>query len=71
MSSDDKVADDALRGARKIGDFLGLTTHQVYHEAEAGRIPVGKSGGLLIASKQRLREHHAAITSGSKTPRRS
>ena len=55
-------ADDLLRGAKEIGEFIGETDRQVYYLIEHYYLPVGKVGGSLMASKRRLREFYAEVT---------
>jgi hypothetical protein len=58
------VGDDLLLGANAIAEFLGIEPKQVYYFASRRLIPAGKLGGILTASKQKLREHFDKITSG-------
>jgi hypothetical protein len=66
--SGERLADDLLRGAEKIAEFLGLTKEQLYYEArrkrdkKEGAWPIGKDGKELIASKARLTRHAHKLT---------
>jgi hypothetical protein len=59
------IADDILRGARAIGDYIGLPEKKVFYLAEQGHLPIGRIGATLIASKRVLREHYAGLTQGT------
>jgi hypothetical protein len=64
--TDDKqqeLADDLLKGARAIGAFLGVPPSAVYHIAKTKRMPIGKLGKDLFASKAKLRRAAAQLTS--------
>ena len=56
------VAEDMLLGAEEIAAFLGISTAQVYHFARLKRLPIGKLGWNLIASKRKLQRAFAALT---------
>ena len=58
----DRVADDLLIGAPAIAEFLGITEKAVYHWVRNDRIPVGKVGKNLIASRRQLRKAIATLT---------
>jgi len=58
----DRVADDLLIGAPAIAEFLGVTEKAVYHWVRNDRIPVGKIGKNLIASRRQLRKAIATLT---------
>ena len=58
----DTVADDMLHGAEEIAAFLGVSTAQVYHFARLKRLPIGKLGWNLIASKRQLQRACAKLT---------
>ena len=60
----DTVADDMLHGAEEIAGFLGVSTAQVYHYARLKRLPIGKFGWNLIASKRTLRRAYDKLTTG-------
>jgi hypothetical protein len=57
-----KLADDLLLGARAIADELGLDEHAVYYLAKMKRLPIGKLGKNLIASRTTLRRAALALT---------
>jgi hypothetical protein len=56
--SSERLADDLLRGARRIGNFLGVTEDAVYYLRRSQKWPIAKMGKELIASKRQL-THHA------------
>lgn len=56
------VAEDMLLGAEEIAAFLGISAAQVYHYARLKRLPIGKLGWNLIASKRKLQRAFAALT---------
>jgi len=46
----------ALRGARQIVEFLGVTLNHVYRLFRTPRIPITREGGLVVAQRSKLRE---------------
>ena len=58
------LADDLLRGAEAISDFIGESLRKTYYGLERGYIPAGKQGETWIGSKARLREHYSRLTAG-------
>jgi hypothetical protein len=58
----ESVAEDMLHGADEIAEFLGVSRAQVYHFARLKRLPFGKLGWTLIASKRTLRRAYAKLT---------
>ena len=59
----ERLADDLLVGARAIAEELGLDPHQVYYLAENARLPIGRLGKNLIASRRALKRAMHSITS--------
>ena len=57
-----EIADDLLRGVRKIADFIGDDERSTNHKLATGKLPGGKEGSQWIASKTVLRDHYAKIT---------
>lgn len=57
------VADDMLHGAEAIAAFLGISVAQVYHFARLKRLPIGKLGWNLIASRRALQRAYDRLTS--------
>jgi hypothetical protein len=57
--SDD--AADVLWGARTIARAINRTTRQTYHLISQGRLPVGRVGKIITASRKQLR---AAVLQG-------
>ena len=62
ISQQQKLADDLLLGARAIADELGVDEHAVYYLAKMKRLPIGKLGKNLIASRTTLRRFALALT---------
>jgi len=63
------LADDVLRGAEAIAEFLfrgttedqrGRNRRKVYHLAESSRLPVFRLGSMLCARKSKLLDFIAA-----------
>jgi excisionase family DNA binding protein len=48
------ASDGWLRGADRIGDYIGAPRSRVYALASAGRIPVHRDGSALIARRSEL-----------------
>lgn len=51
----ERLADDMLIGAHAIADELGVEEHVVYYIHKMKRLPIGKLGKNLIASRRKLR----------------
>ncbi|MGY3409148.1 hypothetical protein ACVWZV_005261 [Bradyrhizobium sp. GM5.1] len=64
VGMDIELADDILRGVKRISAFINEDERSTYHKLSSGRLPGGKEGNQWIASKRVLREHYARITSG-------
>jgi len=58
----ERIADDLLIGAAAIAEELGITPMQVYHWARLKRLPIGRIGKNLIASRRQLQRAFAALT---------
>jgi hypothetical protein len=58
----DRLADDLLDGGAEIAAFLGCNTREVYHLHKTGRLPIGRLGRKLIASRSQLRRAAKALT---------
>jgi hypothetical protein len=58
----DRLADDLLDGGAEIAEFLGTNTREVYHLHKTGRLPIGRLGRKLIASRSQLRRAAKALT---------
>ena len=58
----DRLADDLLSGAREIAEFLGVNEREVYHLAKTKRLPIGRLGKKLIASRSQLRRAAMKLT---------
>jgi hypothetical protein len=61
----ERLADDLLAGGAEIAEFLGCKPREVYHLHKTGRLPIGRLGRKLIASKRQLARHTDKITRGS------
>jgi len=58
-TDDDDIADDKLRGAKKIGAYIKEPKHRVYYLWSQGRLAgVYKDGRDLIGSKRAIRRNH-------------
>jgi hypothetical protein len=58
----ERPADDLLVGAAAIAAFLGVKEKHVYYAARTKRLPIGKLGKNLVASRRKLTRALAAIT---------
>jgi hypothetical protein len=58
----DRVADDLLNGAAEIAEFLGTNAREVYHLHKTQRLPIGRLGRKLIASRRQLTRAAKALT---------
>jgi hypothetical protein len=58
----DRLADDLLDGGAEIAAFLGTNVREVYHLAKTQRLPIGRLGRKLIASRSQLRRAAKALT---------
>lgn len=59
----DRLADDLLFGAQAIAEELGVKPHVVYYLAKTRRLPIGRLGKNLIASRSKLRRAALALAS--------
>jgi hypothetical protein len=59
----ERLADDLLVGAAAIAQELGISQDAVYYIHRKKRLPVGKLGKNLIASRSKLRRAANALTS--------
>ncbi|MGY4570553.1 hypothetical protein ACVWY5_003623 [Bradyrhizobium sp. USDA 3256] len=59
-----EIADDLLRGVKRISAFINEDERATYHKLSTGKLPGGKEGNQWIASKSVLRDHYASITRG-------
>jgi hypothetical protein len=59
--SDTKLADDLLVGARAIGEEIGEDENGVYYLYKKKRLPIGKLGKTLIATRTGLRRAMLAL----------
>jgi hypothetical protein len=55
------LGDDMLIGAPAIAEFLGIKTKAVYYLFRTKRVPIGKLGKNLIASRRKLRRAFDAL----------
>jgi hypothetical protein len=64
---DERLAGDLLVGAKQIAEYitsLGIPTDEddVYYAHRAEKLPIGKYGAFLIASKRKLNRYTQKIT---------
>jgi len=52
------LANDLLRGAAKIGAFIGLGLRETFYGLQEGHIPATKEGKTWVTTKSRLRRHY-------------
>jgi hypothetical protein len=61
-TQDYSLADDILRGAQAIGDFIGLDEERerrrVYYLLQTGAIDATKEGTTWVSTKSRLRRQY-------------
>ncbi len=62
--SEGNPSEDLIWGVDAISKAIGKTPRQTFHLVETRQIPAGKTGGRIVASRQRLRAHFDALTSG-------
>jgi hypothetical protein len=58
------LADDKLRGVKKIAAHIGEPERRTQYLCEKRLIPCGKEGAHYVASKRQLDAHYAALASG-------
>lgn len=68
------LADDMLKGAKRIADFTGFNEREIYDLARSGSLPLFKVGKHLCARKSELARRltaseHALATNVSPTTR--
>lgn len=61
----DWLAADLLNGGTEIAEFLGCNTREVYHLAKTQRLPIGRLGRKLVASRRQLARHANKLTRGN------
>src|SRR5262245_58477108 len=68
----ERVVSDLLIGAQAIADALGVTKRAVYHLAqlEDQRLPIGRIGRNLIASRSELRRKALELIHKPRPPRK-
>jgi hypothetical protein len=59
----ERIADDLLVGCSAIARELGLKPSAVYYLARMKRLPIGRLGRNLIASRKKLRRAAEALAS--------
>ena len=65
ITDDTSLADDLLRGIQEIAEFIDESEQRTSALCAQRLIPAGRLGYMWIASKRRLRQHYAEITSGA------
>jgi hypothetical protein len=58
----ERLGDDLLIGAEAIAAELGVDAHTVYYFHRKRKLPIGKLGKNLIASRRKLQRALAALT---------
>jgi hypothetical protein len=61
-SQRERLADDLLFGARAIAEELGMSVDNIYYIARTRKLPIGRLGKNLIASRRRLKAAAHALT---------
>lgn len=59
--NDHRLADDLLRGARQIGEELGLNPAQVFYLHKHRLLPTFVVGSTIYVRRTALREHYASL----------
>ena len=62
LDANESLADDLLRGAKKIGAFIGLPIRETFYGLQEGHIPATKEGRTWVSSKSRLRKHYTEFS---------
>lgn len=52
------LAEDILRGAKAIGDFIGLDARRTFYGLQNGFIPASKEGATWVSTRSRLESHY-------------
>jgi hypothetical protein len=63
LPQEERLADDLLVGAPAIAAELGVKEAAVYYIFRMKRLPIGKLGKNLFASRRKLRRAAQALTS--------
>jgi hypothetical protein len=63
QNASERLADDLLIGAAAIGKELGVKEDAVYHIVKTKRLPIGRMGKTLMASRRKLRRAVQVLTS--------
>lgn len=58
----DDLSADLLFGAEAIAAFVGVEPSQIYYIRKSKKLPIGKLGKILIASRRRLKRAAADLT---------
>jgi hypothetical protein len=64
LGDDYSLANDTIRGGRKIAAFIGEDPRHIFGILQRGLLPAGKLGAEWVASKRVLTEYFAKLTSG-------
>jgi hypothetical protein len=59
----DRLADDLLYGAAAIARELGIDLHAVYYIHRTQKLPIGRLGKTLVASRRKLARATNSLTS--------
>jgi hypothetical protein len=55
------LADDLLKGATAIGNYLGLKEDEIYYLHKKKKLPIGKCGKHLISFRSKLERAMRAL----------
>jgi len=58
------LADDRLRGVNEIAKFRGEPRRRTQYLIDSGKLPHGREGKTIVASKRVLLAHWAELTGG-------
>ena len=58
--SEDRLADDLLKGGAQIAAFGGWTLRETYHLIERGLIPVTRAGRTIYARRSEIRRRFSS-----------
>ena len=58
------LAADKLMGVQAIAEFISEPPRRVFRMCQNGKLPVGRTGRIYIASKTELLRHYRQMTSG-------
>jgi len=62
------LADDVLRGAQAIADYIGLDVRKCFYALERGHVPAIKEGSQWVTTRSRLRAHYNGNVDRASSP---